>query len=79
MILDVLMFMSTVDADSIDDISKVVVPNSKGEDDMCACKRCGEVHGVKNIEECRRVHREQSRCTRCGLVHIELCHHGLDH
>jgi hypothetical protein len=36
---------------------------------MHICKRCGELHGVKHIEECHHVRREQSRCTRCGLVH----------
>jgi hypothetical protein len=36
---------------------------------VCVCKCCAEVHGVKDIEECRRVHREQIRCSRCGLIH----------
>jgi hypothetical protein len=49
---------------------KVVVPDSASEEDeICVCKRCGEVHDVKDIEECHRIHREQSRCRRCGLIH----------
>ena len=48
----------------------LIVPDSKGkDDDLCLCKRCGEVHGVQDIEECRHVRREQSRCSRCRLVH----------
>ncbi|KAL6597806.1 hypothetical protein ACP70R_046611 [Stipagrostis hirtigluma subsp. patula] len=49
----------------------VVVPDSEGadEDDVCLCKRCGEVHGVKDVDECRRIRREASRCDRCGLIH----------
>ncbi|TVU37210.1 hypothetical protein EJB05_10513, partial [Eragrostis curvula] len=68
-------------ASSLED---VVVPDSEDDDDdVCLCKRCGKVHGVKDIEECRRVRREQSRCKRCGLVHKDYdCSawiiHGLD-
>ncbi|TVT97539.1 hypothetical protein EJB05_57202, partial [Eragrostis curvula] len=50
-------------------MASVFVADSEDDDDTCLCKRCGEVHGVKGIEECRRVRREQSRCKRCGLVH----------
>jgi hypothetical protein len=54
----------------MDDVMKVVVPDSTSEEDeICVCKRCGEVHDVKDIEECHRIHREQSRCRRCGLIH----------
>jgi hypothetical protein len=54
----------------MDDVSKVVMPDYEGkEDDVCLCKCHGEVNGVKDIEECRRICREKSRCTRCGLVH----------
>ncbi|KAL6639624.1 hypothetical protein ACP70R_023354 [Stipagrostis hirtigluma subsp. patula] len=50
----------------------LVVPDSDGEEDsVCLCKRCGALHGVKDIEECRRVRREQSRCKRCGLIHSD--------
>jgi hypothetical protein len=78
-ILDVFLLVSIVDAGSMHDILKVVIPDSEVEEnDVYACKRCGEVHGVKDIEECRRVCREQSRCTRCGLIH-RLCHLGLHH
>jgi len=74
-----------VDAGSVDESSQVIapekdgdhsmdvliVPDSEGKDDdnLCLCKRCGEVHGVQDIEECRHVRREQSRCSRCRLVH----------
>jgi hypothetical protein len=65
------MFSVRVDVVAVmDDVSKVVLPDSEGkEDDVCLCKRCSEVHAVKDIEECRRIYREKSRCTRCGLVH----------
>jgi hypothetical protein len=52
----------------MDDVMKVVVPDSASEEnEICVCKRCGEVHDMKNIEKCRRIRREQSRCHRCGL------------
>jgi hypothetical protein len=70
MMIDVFSFISSVDASSMEDISKVVIPNSKGEeDDTHVCKCCSEVHGVKDIEECHCIRREQSRCSRCGLIH----------
>jgi hypothetical protein len=54
----------------MDDVSKVVVPDSEGEEDnVCLCKCCGEVHDVEDIEECHHIRREKSRCTRCGLIH----------
>jgi hypothetical protein len=54
----------------MDDMMKVVVPDSTSEEDeICVCKRCGEVHDVKDIEKCRRIRREQSRWYRCGLIH----------
>jgi hypothetical protein len=54
----------------MDDVLRVVVPDSKGkEDDACLCKRCSEVRAVKDFEECHHIHREQSRYTLCGLVH----------
>jgi hypothetical protein len=59
-----------VNVGSMDDVLKVVVPDCVGEeDDMSLCKRCGEVHGVQDIEECHRIQREQSRCTHCGLIY----------
>jgi hypothetical protein len=36
---------------------------------MRVCKCCGEVHDVNDIDECHRIHREQSICPRCGLIH----------
>jgi hypothetical protein len=54
----------------MDDVMKVVVPDSASEEDeICVCKHCGEVHDVKDNEKCHRIHREQSRCHRCGLIH----------
>jgi hypothetical protein len=56
----------------MDNISKIVVHDFEGEeDDVCVCKHCGDVHDVKDIEECHRVRREQRRCTWCGLVHMD--------
>jgi hypothetical protein len=56
----------------MDDVMKAVVPDSTSEDDeICVCKRCGEVHDVKDIEECHRIRREESRCHCCGLIHTD--------
>uniref|UniRef100_J3LH48 Uncharacterized protein n=1 Tax=Oryza brachyantha TaxID=4533 RepID=J3LH48_ORYBR len=62
------IMVSEKDDDRSSDV--LMVPNSCSEDeDLCLCKRCGEVHGVQDIEACRRIRREQSRCSRCRLVH----------
>jgi hypothetical protein len=48
-------------ASSMDDVIKVVAPNSVSEEDeIYVCKHYGEVHDVKDIEEYRRIHLEQS-------------------
>jgi hypothetical protein len=50
MMIDVFSFVSTVNTGYMDDVSKVVIPNSEGEEGR-VCKCYSEVHGVKEIEE----------------------------
>jgi hypothetical protein len=68
------LILLVVDTGSMDDILKVVVPGSMGEETTVSlCKRCGEVHDVKDIEKYHRIRREHSRCTRCGLERCTTC------
>ncbi|KAK3146832.1 hypothetical protein QOZ80_3BG0273020 [Eleusine coracana subsp. coracana] len=47
----------------------VIVPDSEEQDKYC--RFCGERHGRDAFEECLRIRREKSRCSRCHLVHSD--------
>ncbi|KAK3132906.1 hypothetical protein QOZ80_6AG0529290 [Eleusine coracana subsp. coracana] len=47
----------------------VIVPDSEEQDKDY--RFCGDRHGRDAFEECLRIRREKSRCSRCGLVHSD--------
>ncbi|KAK3129291.1 hypothetical protein QOZ80_6BG0476470 [Eleusine coracana subsp. coracana] len=63
---------SAPEKDANQTVDVLIVPDSCSDDkELCLCKRCGKVHGVQDIEECHRIRREQSRCSRCRLIHSD--------